>query len=60
MKSTGPAGYQEIWKHHIKDYEFKNVTTDIEKETYSSFDNFNFWNFNISKEEYMDLKCFIL
>ena len=33
------------------------VKTDIKKEAYSSFDNYNFWNeLNISKEEFLAIK----
>ena len=41
--------YREIRKLSIEDHE--KVKTEIKKEAYSSFDNYNFWNeLNISKE----------
>ena len=41
----------------IEDHELEKVKTEIKKEAYSSFDNYNFWNeLNISKEEFLALK----
>ena len=49
--------YREIRKLPIEDLELEKVKTEIKKETYSSFDNYNFWNeLNISKEEFLALK----
>ena len=49
--------YREIWKLSIEENELEKVKTEIKKEEYSSFDNYNFWNeLNISKEEYSALK----
>ena len=49
--------YREIWKLSIEDHEIEKVKTEIKKEAYSSFDNYNFWNeLNISKEEFLALK----
>ena len=49
--------YREIPKLPIEDHELEKVKTEIKKEAYSSFDNYNFWNeFNISKEEFLQLK----
>ena len=43
--------YREIRKLPIEDHELEKVKTEIKKEVYSSFDNYNFWNeLNISKE----------
>ena len=46
--------YREIRKLTIEDHhELEKVKTEIKKEAYSSFDNYNFWNeLNISKEEF--------
>ena len=49
--------YREIWKLPIEDHELEKLKTEIKKEAYSSFDNYNFWNeLNINKEEYLALK----
>ena len=49
--------YREIRKLPIEDHELEKVKTEIKKEAYSSFDNYNFWNeLNISKEEFLALK----
>ena len=49
--------YREIRKLTIEDHELEKVKTEIKKEAYSSFDNYNFWNeLNISKEEFLALK----
>ena len=49
--------YCEIRKLSNEDYELEKVKTEIKKEAYSSFDNYNFWNeLNISKEEFSVLK----
>ena len=49
--------YREIRKLPIEDHELEKVKTEIKKEAYSSFDNYNFWNeLNISKEEFWALK----
>ena len=49
--------YREIRKLPIEDHEIEKVKTEIKKEAYSSFDNYNFWNeLNISKEEFLALK----
>ena len=49
--------YGKIWKLPIEDHELEKVKTEIKKEAYSSFDNYNFWNeLNISKEEFLALK----
>ena len=49
--------YREIRKLSIEDHELEKVKTEIKKEAYSSFDNYNFWNeLNISKEEFLALK----
>ena len=49
--------YREIRKLSIEDHEQEKVKTEIKKEAYSSFDNYNFWNeLNISKEEFLALK----
>ena len=49
--------YREIRKVPIEDNELKKLKTEIKREAYSSFDNYNFWNeLNISKEEYLALK----
>ena len=43
--------YCEIRKLSNEDYELEKVKTEIKKEAYSSFDNYNFWNeLNISKK----------
>ena len=43
--------YCEIRKLSNEDHELEKVNTEIKKEAYSSFDNYNFWNeLNISKE----------
>ena len=40
-----------------QDHELEKVKTEIKKETYSSFDNYNFWSeLNISKEDFLALK----
>ena len=36
--------YREIRKLPIEDHELEKVKTEIKKEAYSSFDNYNFWN----------------
>ena len=47
--------YREIWK--IEDHELEKVKTEINKEAYSSFDNYKFWNeLNIRKKEFLALK----
>ena len=49
--------YREIRKLPIEDHELEKLKTEIKKEAYSSFDNYNFWNeLNINKEEYLALK----
>ena len=49
--------YREIRKLLIEDHELEKVKTEIKKEAYTSFDNYNFWNeLNISKEELLALK----
>ena len=49
--------YYEIWKLLIEDHELEKVKTEIKKETYSSFDNYSFWNEpNISKKTFLALK----
>ena len=49
--------YCEIQKLLIEDHELEKVKTEIKKEAYSSFDNYNFWNdLNISNEEFLVLK----
>ena len=49
--------YHEIRKLPIEDHELEKLETEIKKEAYSSFDNYNFWNeLNINKEEYLALK----
>ena len=50
--------YREIRKLPIEDHELEKVKTEIKKEAYSSFDNYNFWNeLNISKEFcFLDVK----
>ena len=49
--------YREIRKLPIEDHELEKVKTEIKKEAYTSFDNYNFWNeLNISKEELLALK----
>ena len=49
--------YRDIRKLLIEDHEVENVETEIKKEAYSSFDNYNFWNeLNTSKEEFLALK----
>ena len=49
--------YREIRKLPIEDHELGKVKTEIKKEAYTSFDNYNFWNeFNISKEVFLALK----
>ena len=49
--------YREIRKLPIEDHELEKVKTEIKKEAYSSFDNYNFWNeLNISKDEFLALK----
>ena len=46
--------YREIRKLPIEDHELEKLKTEIKKEAYSSFDNYNFWNeLNINKEEYL-------
>ena len=41
----------------IEDHELEKVKTEIKKEEYSSFDNYNFWNeLNIRKKEFLALK----
>ena len=36
----------------------EKVKAEIKKEEFSSFDIYNFWNeLNVSKEEYLPLKC---
>ena len=43
--------YCEIRKLSNEDHELEKVKTEIKKEAYSSFDNYNFWNeLNISKK----------
>ena len=49
--------YREIRKLPTEDHELEKVKTEIKKEVYSSFDNYNFWNeLNISKEQFLQLK----
>ena len=49
--------YCEILKLPIEDHEIEKVKTEVKKEAYSSFGNYNFWNkLNISKEEFFALK----
>ena len=49
--------YCETRKLPIEDHELEEVKTEIKKDAYSSFDNYNFWNkLNISKEEFLALK----
>ena len=36
--------YREIRKLPIEDHELEKVKTEIKKDAYSSFDNYNFWN----------------
>ena len=49
--------YCEIRKLAIEDHELEKFKTEIEKEAYSLFDNYNFWNeLNISKKEFLALK----
>ena len=49
--------YREIRKLTIEDHEPEKLKTEIKKEAYSLFDNYNFWNeLNINKEEYLALK----
>ena len=49
--------YREIRKLSVEDHELEKVKTKINREAYSSFDNYNFWNeLNISKEEFLELK----
>ena len=49
--------YREIRKLPIEDHELEKLKTEIKKEAYLSFDNYNFWNeLNINKEEYLALK----
>ena len=49
--------YYEIWKLLIEDHELEKDKTEIKKETYSSFDNYSFWNEpNISKKTFLALK----
>ena len=51
--------YREIRKLLIEDHQLEKVNTEIKKEAYSSFDNYNFWSeLNISKEEFLTLKGF--
>ena len=46
--------YCEIRKLPIEDHELEKVKTDLKKEAYSLFDNYNFWNeLNISKKEFL-------
>ena len=47
--------YRKIRKLYIENYELEKVKTEIKKEAYSSFDNYNFWSeLNISEEEYLN------
>ena len=49
---------REIRKLPIEDHELEKVKTEIKKEAYLSFDNYNFWNqLNIIKEEFLALKA---
>ena len=49
--------YREIRKLPIEDHELEKIKTEINKEAYSSFDKYNFWNeLNISKEEFFSFK----
>ena len=49
--------YREIRKLPIENHELEKVKTEIKKEEYSLFDNYNFWNeLNSSKEEFLALK----
>ena len=45
--------YREIRKLPIEDHELEKVKTEINREAYSSFDNYNFWNeLNTAKKSF--------
>ena len=49
--------YREIRKLPIEYHELEKLKTEIKKEAYWPFDNYNIWNeLNISKEEFLALK----
>ena len=55
--SSSPA-LEGLQKLSIKDHKVEKVKAEIKKEEFSSFDIYNFWNeLNVSKEEYLPLKC---